>query len=91
MSPALFTNYLAFALKEIREQFPWLSGEDCSFPCEWGCADDVDFISEDKGDLEDLLPILQRLEEKWLYVNADKTEFVFVHLAEDVAQRGKEE
>ncbi|KAL5247665.1 hypothetical protein ACHWQZ_G019525 [Mnemiopsis leidyi] len=52
-------------------------------PLEWEYADDVDFVDEEKSNLEYMLPICKEILEEWnLFVNESKTEFTHFYLAD---------
>ena len=85
LSGCLFTLTLAGSLNHLRvvtTSRPVLPISDCGMPLEWEYADDVDFVGESLGDLEEMLQVCTRVFREWgLKVNEDKTEFVRLHLA----------
>ena len=81
----MFTLSLAGALYHVRlravvTERPNPPISDTGMPVEWEYSDDVDFVDNDLGPLQELLPKLV-LSEWNLHVNESKTEFVHFYLA----------
>lgn len=87
LSGNLFTLYLAAALYHLRAVMSFLRPNppiaENLLPLEWEYADDVDFVDEEKSNLEYMLPICKEILEEWnLFVNESKTEFTHFYLAD---------
>ena len=72
LSPVLFIVYLEHALKEVRTTLPRpIVKYEKEIPIEIAYADDVDFIGQDYGNINEIQETLHKYQ---LKVNKDKTE-----------------
>ena len=50
----------------------------------WEYTDDGDFVDEDEDILKQMLPICKEILEQWdLFVNEDKTDFIYFQIAQE--------
>ena len=60
-------------------------------PMEMEYVDDCDFISENKNEREEMLPMIEKIFKEWnLKINPTKTEYVNYQLSENTNEKGKE-
>ena len=95
LSPVLFTCYLAAALSSLRTSStrPNPPISSLGMPLEMEYADDVEFIDEEKEELQQLLPTASKtLKDVNLFINEAKTEFTHVYLSDhQEGVRGEED